>query len=467
MNAAPSRSGHQRRHKAAKAAPKPFVGVLSQAIQAHQANDLDQAERLYGEVLDLQMGQPDALHFLGVLSHQRGRSDEAVSLIESALKITPRHPDAHNNLGNVHKECGRLAEAERCYRRALDCGPGHYAALSNLAVVLEAQERLDDAFEAYSRLLELSPSYAHGHYRMGLFLRTHAQHEQHLEQSAECFRHAYRLDETNVRALEGVGIALYMLGRHDDAAEVYRDWLIREPNNPVPRHMLASCGAADAPARAADDYVRDVFDGFADSFDEQLLNNLGYRAPEVLIDALAEVLPAAARQLDVLDAGCGTGLCAPLIREHARRLVGVDLSGGMVDKARARGGYDTLEVAELTAWLQAHPGQFDLVLSADTLVYFGELAPVLRASHAALRSDGWVGFTLEAIEGDDDRAELGSSGRYRHSRTYVERVLEAAGFTDPSIRADTLRREAGKPVLGWVVRARRAAADTAERTSET
>lgn len=439
----------------ALAIKKPFEPVLKRAMAFHQAGDLDKAELLYGEVLDLRVAQPDAMHFLGVLSHQRGRSEEAVTLISAALSITPKHPDAYNNLGNVHKECGRFADAERNYRRALECCPSHYHALSNLATVLEAQEQLEEAFECYTQLLEQAPTYAHGHYRLGLFLRTNAQHAEHLEQSAECFRQAYRYDPLNIRALEGVGIALYMLGRHDQAAEVYRDWLLGEPDNPVPLHMLASCGAADAPSRASDAYVRDVFDGFAESFDEQLLNNLGYRAPEVLIEALNEVLPAAMQRLHVLDAGCGTGLCAPLVRAQARRLVGVDLSGGMIEKARMRGGYDELEVAELTAWLCAHPAEFDLVISADTLVYFGDLLPVLVATAASLYRGGWVGFTLEAIEGDGDSTELGSSGRYRHTRAYVQRVLETSGFGDITIRSDSLRREAGKPVLGWVVRARR------------
>ncbi|MBU6246129.1 MAG: tetratricopeptide repeat protein [Xanthomonadaceae bacterium] len=426
-------------------------------MRAHQADDLDAAERLYGEVLALHAAQPDALHFLGVLAHQRGRSDEAVLLISSALKIIPRHPDALNNLGNVHKECGRIADAERCYRKALACAPQHYQAQSNLAVVLEAQERLDEAFEAYSRLIAQAPTYAHGYCRMGLFLRNYAQGEEHLRQSAECSREAYRHDPANVRALEGVGVALYMLGRHDEAADIYRQWLEREPANPVPRHMLAACGAAEAPPRAADDYVRDVFDGFAESFDEQLIQNLGYRAPEVLVGALDGVVPAVGRALDVLDAGCGTGLCAPLLRERARRLVGVDLSGGMVEKARARGGYDALEVAELTAWLQARPQSFDLIVSADTLVYFGELEPVLAASSSCLRPGGWLAFTLEAVQDREEVAELTSSGRYRHSLSYVERVLRATGFTDVRIAADSLRKEAGQPVASWVVLARRAA----------
>jgi predicted TPR repeat methyltransferase len=428
-----------------------FAQVLQQAMQAHRADDLDTAERLYREVLELRTAQPDALHYLGVLCHQRGRSDEAVELVGTALRITPRHPDAHNNLGNIHKECGRPAEAEACYRRALACAPEHHNALGNLAVVLEVQARLDEAFEAYGALLRQAPDDARGHYLMGLFLRNHAQSVEHLEQSAECFRRAFELDPRNLRALEALGVSLYALQRHDEARRVYRDWLAREPDNPVPAHMLAACGGAAAPPRAGDAYVRELFDGFAESFDEQLLKNLDYRAPQVLSAALGEVLGRPDRALDVLDAGCGTGLCAPLVRPHARRLVGVDLSGGMVEKARQRGGYDELEVAELTGYLQAHPGAFDVVLSADTLVYFGELREVLLAARAALRPGGWIGFTLEALDNDADRAEITPSGRYRHTRRYVERVLAAAGFTKARIAADTLRREAGQPVDGWVV----------------
>lgn len=431
--------------------------VLKRAMQAHQADDLDTAERLYREVLELRAAQPDAMHYLGVLCHQLGRSDEGVRLIEAALKITPKHPDAHNNLGNIHKECGRLAEAERAYRKALECGPDHYNAQNNLAVVLEAQERPEEAFEAYAKLLQKAPRFAQGHYLMGMFLRNYAQNIEHIEQSVQCFRTAYELDPRNVRALEALGVSLYALHRREEAAQVYRDWLAREPDHPVPRHMLAACGGADAPPRAGDDYVRNIFDDFADSFDEQLLKNLGYRAPQVLAEALAGVLPAPSGNLDVLDAGCGTGLCAPLLRPYARYLTGVDLSGGMVEKARARGGYDVLEMAELTRFLQAHPQTYDVLVSADTLVYFGELQNVLDAAYEALHPGGWLAFSLEAAEGEDDRVDLSPSGRYQHTRRYVERVLTEVSFADVRISVDTLRKESGQPVTGWVVLAQRRA----------
>lgn len=429
--------------------------LLGEAVAAHREGRLDAAEALYGKVLQRQSGHPDALHFLGVLHHQRQRSEEGIRLIRLALRATPQHADAHNNLGNIHKECGELAEAEACYRRALGHQPRHHDALSNLALVLDAQGRTDEAGEVYARFLAQEPQLGQAHYLMGMFRRRHINEIEDVEEAARCFANACRLDPQNVRARDALGVALYMLGRSSEAVEVYRDWMAREPGNPVPRHMLAACGGEAAPERAADDYVRQVFDGFAASFDEMLLKNLDYRAPQVLVAALVDRLRPARAALDVLDAGCGTGLCGPLIAPHARSLVGVDLSGGMLEKARQRGGYDELVEAELAAWLRTRASAWDVVLSADTLIYFGDLLPVLSAASDALREGGWLAFTLEVLDGEDDRVELSASGRYRHTRACVERVLASAGFPDASISEESLRKELGKPVRGWMVLAQK------------
>lgn len=429
--------------------------ALQEAIRAHRHGRLDLAEPLYRKAIRANSAQPDALHFLGVLCHQRGRSEEGIDLIRQALRIIPRHADVHNNLGNILKECTRLAEAETCYRHALDFVPWHADALGNLAIVLEAQNRPAEALQAYEQLLEHAPDLARAHYLLGSFIRDHLHTIDDVKHAVTCFRNAVRCDSRDVRALKALGTALYMAGERDEAVGVYRNWLEREPENPVPQHMLASCGGEVAPARAGDAYVKQIFDSFADSFDEQLLNNLAYRAPQVLVDFLAAKLGPPAQSLDVLDAGCGTGLCGPLIKPYARKLVGVDLSEGMVEKARARSDYDGLEVAELTTYLQCHPGKWDVILSADTLVYFGDLTDVVDAAWQALRPGGWLGFTLEALADETKRTELSPSGRYQHSRAYVETLLASHAFNELTIIPETLRKEMGIAVPGWVVLARR------------
>ena len=157
--------------------------------------------------------------------------------------------------------------------------------------------------------------------------------------------------------------------------------------------------------------------------------------------------------------GCGTGLCGPLIAPWVQRLTGVDLSAPMLKQATRR-GYDELVKGELTQFIAAHPGRFDLIVSGDTLCYFGDLEPVLHAAAAALRARGLLIFTVEELASDELARgfRLNVSGRYSHSRAYVSRTLAANDFDVLAIESDVLRNEAGNPVAGLVVTARAGAA---------
>jgi predicted TPR repeat methyltransferase len=156
----------------------------------------------------------------------------------------------------------------------------------------------------------------------------------------------------------------------------------------------------------------------------------------------------------VLDAGCGTGLCGPLIAPYARRLTGVDLSARMLDQARARNVYDELVKGELTAFLCGARAEYDVIVSADTLCYFGPLHDVTAAAAAALRPGGQVVFTVEELiaGGAESGYSLSARGRYQHAHQYVERVLAAAHLRS-AIASAELRLESGEPVPGLVVRA--------------
>jgi predicted TPR repeat methyltransferase len=256
-----------------------------------------------------------------------------------------------------------------------------------------------------------------------------------------------------------LALAHCTLGEVDKAVQVFEEWLNEEPDNPIARHMLAACSGRDVPPRAADAFIETTFDSFAASFDSKLAR-LFYRAPALVAEMLERSDIAPSKSLDVLDAGCGTGLCGPLVTPYARRLVGVDLSERMLDQAGERNVYDELVKGELTAYLAGCTETFDVIVSADTLVYFGSLEAVVRASEKALRPGGRLIFTVEELgaPGHDDGYSIETSGRYRHAREYVHGVLKAASLR-PEITSAELRLEAGEPVAGLVVQGTKPASD--------
>jgi predicted TPR repeat methyltransferase len=426
--------------------------ALSVAIQLHRAGHSEEAEIVYRRILAIAPDQPDALHFLGVLSHQRGRSAAAIELIAKSIALDPGHADRYNNLGNVLIELGRLPEATDALQQAIALQPEHADAHNNLGAVLKAQGRFEEAAAAYRRAIELNPEHVNAHNNFGNLLSSRGL----VEQAVAYYCKAITLMPNHPQSRKLLGIAYYRLGQVEAAASVFRDWLRDEPANPIAHHMFAACSGDNVPARASDAYVEATFDGFAGSF-EGKLERLHYRAPELIAGALAKACDAPARRLVALDAGCGTGLCGPLIGPYVSHLTGVDLSAGMLAKAQGRDVYQELTKAELTAYLAGHPEAFDLIVSADTLVYFGALEPVLDAAFGALRAGGLLIFT---VEGCDEKAadrgyRINPHGRYSHSRAYLDRALPAARLAVLAIEPAVLRMEGGSPVAGLVVTGRK------------
>jgi predicted TPR repeat methyltransferase len=215
--------------------------------------------------------------------------------------------------------------------------------------------------------------------------------------------------------------------------------------------LAAHIGEGDIPDRASNGYVQQTFDNFAGSFD-QVLGRLDYQAPELVARAVGKLHRKALANLIVLDAGCGTGLCGPLLKPYAETLVGVDLSPKMLAKALGRQVYQELVETELVVYLERRTASFDLIVSADTLVYFGELRPFLRAAKSALRTGGYLVFTLEKGQCGPDY-KLNIHGRYSHTKEYVEAAIVGASLRVCTIEEVILRKEAGEPVLGLLVTA--------------
>ena len=421
---------------------------IAQAL--HQRGQVAEAEAIYRQVLVVEPGNARAMHFAGMAAHQLGRTAEGIDAIRGSLALAPDSADWHNNLGLVLQESGDLEGAVRMYERAIELDERHANAHSNLGVLFRATGRPVEAEACYRRAIELNPEHIDAWSNLGILLNA----QKRSQESVVCFCRVITLRPKHPEARRLLALAHCTLGEVDEAIRIFTEWLEDEPDDAIARHMLAACTGRGTPERASDSYVAQTFDSFARSFESKLAR-LSYRAPALVGAVVDDAGLERSKALDVLDAGCGTGLCGPLLAPYARRLVGVDLSAGMLTQAAAKQVYDELLHGELTAYLRGQAGAFDVIVSADTLVYFGALDAVIEAAAASMRPGGLFVFTLEdgtAASAPDFHLEM--HGRYTHSRPYVERLLAANGFEIEIGRAD-LRMESGVPVAGLVVRARK------------
>jgi predicted TPR repeat methyltransferase len=451
-----------------------------------------EAVHLLERAIELDAEQPGFHLNLGNALRGIGRLDEAILAYRRALALDPSMAPAHNNLGNALRDRGALLEAAAAYQRAIELDPRFFAAAANLAHVLakqpgptpadvlaahdraltlaeaaalrtpdvanllnsrgnllQADGCIEEAIAGYREAVAVDPMFAEAHLNLGRALARQLR----LEEAIEPLRRALELRPDDLSIYKQLALAFRRMRRNDEATAIYQAWHTRDPDDPIATHMANVRGQETPPERATDEYVQREFDDFAEQFDDVLVNKLGYQAPALVSDALARAGLLDRRELDVLDAGCGTGLCVGFLRPLARRLVGVDLSSRMLAKARERGGYDELVEAELTSYLESHPRAFDLVVAADVILYFGGLERLALAIRNTLRPGGGLVFTVEAGAHEARGWALNDGGRYVHHPSYLRSVLENAGLQLRELVDDRLRFELGAEVRGWIVTA--------------
>jgi predicted TPR repeat methyltransferase len=333
---------------------------------------------------------------------------------------------------------GQAAQAARDLRARLIAGRGGLLARLTLIKALLADGDSNGALAEAREAVSLNPGAAVAVLALGEALLA----ADILPTAIAELQRALRLDPGLTRARQQVAAAWLKAGEADKALENLR--LLDDP----PPEMIAAAQAIRTAPRSDAGYVRHLFDQFSADYDARMITQLRYAGPQILLDLAAMVMPGRDR-LAILDLGCGTGLAGAVFQPLAARLDGVDLSPAMIAKARARGIYDDLAVADLETALATPGPSYDLILAADTLVYLGDLAAVFHGAAARLTRDGYVLFTTEAKARDG--FELGPKRRWRHSDGYLRNTAKAAGLAVAGLVAATPRHEANLPVEGFAV----------------
>jgi len=432
--------------------PSPYLAELAARLALHEGRadlalrELNEAVAQNPDHASLRKCRVDVGMLLGDIEGAAKDAAEAVILDRG-------DPAAKALLGVLMLELKRPADAVACLREAVSANPNNPLYCQGLAAAQEANGDTDAAVATLDAGIAAAPA------RMDLRNAAILLSVRRRDFTAACRQAeaARVVGMADACSFGMMGHALSSLGRHGEAGDAYAEALKLGPDDPYVRHLVAASGIVPGAMRAPVDYLRAVFDGYADRFESHIVS-LGYRIPGLIRATLLQhpTIMAGETLGPALDLGCGTGLMAVVLADLTiGPLVGVDVSSRMLAHAASKQRYAELHEADLMQHLTDDTTQWKLVLAADVLIYFGALPEILAAVHARLEPGGWFVLSLEELLTDHDGTVHGNGdwalqrmGRYAHRMSYVAAAAQQAGFVVRTLERQIVRHEADAPVAG-------------------
>lgn len=372
------------------------------------------------------------------------QAGDEVRRLELQLETAPDDFPTWLELARLRNIARQSAGAFDAANNALTLRPSSLEALYERGVAQLELGMAGEAAAVFASLIAIQPL----HPNVLVSLGTAYFQLRRLGEAGLIWEQAVRVAPDPVGILEDLAVCYQRLGEFQQVAETWERVLLLQPAHPQALHHLAALGRRPAPDISSPEYLVKLFGEFAEEFDATL-GSLGYDGPRLLAELVAKNIPAAPGGWRILDAGCGTGLCAEHFRRWAGWLVGVDLSPEMLARAGERQLYDELHCAEITRFCADQRGAFDLIVAGDSINYFGNLKPVIVTVASSLRGQGRFAFFVERMDGESAAGfRLERHGRYSHQPAYVAGCLAAARLQILAREEAPIRSESGRPVIG-------------------
>jgi predicted TPR repeat methyltransferase len=434
----------QKKQKKAKKqtlkAISPSESEIKNLLEHYQNGRYDYAEKLAKSITQQFPEYQFAWTILGALLKQTGRVIDSLTALRKSVKLAPQDAAAHSNLGVTLTELGRLDEAEESFTQAIELKPDFAEAYNNLGNTLKELGRLDKAEESFTQAIELKPDYAEAHSNLGVTLTELGR----LDEALASYAKAITMKSDYAEAHNNLGNTLKKLGRLDEAEASLKQAIALKPDYSSAKHMLAAL-IGETTATAPRDYVESLFDNYAVKFENSLVKNLEYKIPRVIAEMIIKD-----SEFDLLgsimDLGCGTGLFGVEINQFCKHLEGIDLSEKMLGEAKKKNIYNKLIKQDIVDYLSNVSLNFDYFISTDVFVYIGDLSDVFRLIKSSNKTGGKLAFSTEHYDGDSFFLE--QSGRYSHSKKYIESLCKTFGYELRHFETQALRKEKGEYITG-------------------
>ncbi len=414
------------------------------ALLYFKQHDLLEAKNHFKIVHNIEPHNALACYHLGNFSLEDNLLTQALQYYEQGLEGDAQYIPILTNLAATYLKMADKDKATMLYKQILTIDTDDAMTHMNLAAIYLLDKNYRLAIKHYSLVLQLDEANFNAHFNLGVIFMDKEEYGM----ACEHFQTATALLPENADAHYNYATCLLKQNLTQTALYHLQQAVKFAPDNDIFSFRLAAVSGASAPARPPVQYIQTLFDRYAERFDEDLLESLHYKAPDLLCALLKEPLQSI-ENATVIDMGCGTGLCGERLQASDAHLIGIDLSPGMLAIARNKKVYQELIEGDLLDILKSRTFAADVLIAADVFIYFGDLSTLLQQAFTQAKAQGWLTFSCE--EGpDDDTFHLATTGRYQHPKAYIVKVLVAAGWHLMLEERVTLREQKGQPVLGRV-----------------
>jgi tetratricopeptide (TPR) repeat protein len=209
-----------------RTAPPDAQTPLALALRTHWSGDLDGAEAMYRQILQMWPSCADAWNLLGALARQRGRPNEGLEMVRRAIALRGDVPAYFNNLGLAARDCGAPEEAIEACERAIALRPDYPQAHGNLANALMDVGRIPQAIAACQRVAALRPDWPQAWGNLAKALKQAGR----LDEAIDAYRRALALKADWSDVHNALGIALRETRRFDEAMAAHEAAITLRPD---------------------------------------------------------------------------------------------------------------------------------------------------------------------------------------------------------------------------------------------
>src|SRR5262249_4785687 len=146
------------------------------------------------------------------------------------------------------------------------------------------------------------------------------------DQAIRYYQMAIQIDPDFFAAQNNLAVAFLAKQHAGFALQHFQQASRLQPDNQSIAYAVKMLEKNENVTVASPDYIKSLFDAYADHYDTHLLTALDYQLPEALKKSVINSISLAPHTKDILDLGCGTGLCGTVFKPFAKSLAGIDLS---------------------------------------------------------------------------------------------------------------------------------------------